>query len=69
MGTNTFSAIYLFTVFYISKLFERYHKLQPTSRHNTVDTCIIYIVSNITIFSYRFLPFVTDVYRIYFIDF
>ncbi len=27
MGTNTFSAIYLFTVFYISKLFERYHKL------------------------------------------
>nr|DAK05524.1 MAG TPA: hypothetical protein [Caudoviricetes sp.] len=45
MGTNTFSAIYLFTVFYIPKLFERYHKSQPTSRHNTVDTCIIYIMS------------------------
>lgn len=45
MGINMFSAIYLFTVFYISKLFERYHKLQPTSRHNTVDTRIIYIVS------------------------
>ena len=45
MGINMRFATSLFIAFYIPILFERYHKLQPTSRHNTVDTCIIYIVS------------------------
>lgn len=45
MGINMRFATSLFIAFYIPILFERYHKWQSTSRHNTVDTRIIYIMS------------------------